>query len=98
MLPGMLYQDLPRIDTSQLDGWGRWLPPALIVAAAVTAAFVLLLLAQPILALAVTVAGVVGAGLAFAKAPRAPVPSEPLMIGPDFSLIGSALGLSREPT
>jgi two-component system cell cycle sensor histidine kinase/response regulator CckA len=94
----MLHQELPRIDSTPLGGWGRWLAPALVGGAALTAAFLLLLLAQPMLALAATVAGLVGAGLAFAKAPRAAVPSEPLLVGPDFSLIGSALGLSREPT
>jgi len=30
----MLYQELPRIESTPLDGWGRWLAPALIFAAA----------------------------------------------------------------
>ena len=27
----MLHQKLPRIDSTPLDGWGRWLAPALIL-------------------------------------------------------------------
>ena len=45
----MLYQELPPIDSTPLDGWGRWLAPALIAGAALTAALLLLLVGQPLL-------------------------------------------------
>ena len=46
----MLHQELPRIDSTPLDGWGDWLIPAMIGAAAITAAAVMLLVGQPWLA------------------------------------------------
>ena len=94
----MLHQELPRIESTPLDGWGRWLAPALIGGAAVSVAFLCLLLAQPRIAVVAIVAGVIGAGWVLAKAPRESALVEPLAVGPDFSLVGSALGLSREPT
>jgi two-component system cell cycle sensor histidine kinase/response regulator CckA len=93
----MLYQELPPIDSSPLDGWGRWLLPALIGAAALTLALLLVLLAQPLLAFALLVVGVAGAALAYVRSPRAAHPGEILAIGPDYSLVGSALGFSRDP-
>ncbi len=93
----MLYQELPRIDSTPLDRWGRWLSPALIGAAALTAAVVLLLLGDELLALVVMVAGL-GAGLAVLRRPaQADVPPQALVAGPDYSLVGSALGLGRDP-
>jgi two-component system, cell cycle sensor histidine kinase and response regulator CckA len=93
----MLYQELPRIDSTPLDGWSRWLAPALIFAAGLSAAFVLLLLAQPLLGGIALMAGAVGAVVAYARTPRAVLRDEPLLVGPDYSLLGSALGLAREP-
>jgi hypothetical protein len=40
----MLHQELPRIDSSPLDGWGSWLAPALIAGAALSGASLLLAL------------------------------------------------------
>ncbi|HZC38299.1 MAG TPA: PAS domain-containing protein, partial [Sphingomicrobium sp.] len=94
----MLYQELPRIESAPLDGWGRWLAPAVIVAAAITLASLLVLAAQPYVAVAALLAGLAGAGIIYFRAPRDLAPSEPLVVGPDYSLVGSALGLSREPT
>jgi len=54
----MLYQELPQIESTRLEGWGRWLAPALIAGVAVTAALLLLLAGQPAIA-ALVVAGVV---------------------------------------
>jgi two-component system cell cycle sensor histidine kinase/response regulator CckA len=93
----MLYQDLPRIDSTPLDQWGRWLVPALIVAAAITLAVPLLLAGWPLLAgMAVAVGGAGGVAGLRRQHPAKPL-SQPLSAGPDYSLVGSALGLSREP-
>src|SRR3982751_3650951 len=94
----MLYQELPRIESAPLDGWGRWLAPAVIVAPALTLAALLVFVGQPYVALAATLAGVVGAVVVIIRAPHNTPPSERLVVGPDYSLVGSALALSREPT
>ncbi len=93
----MLYQELPRIDSTRLDGSGRWLAAALIVGAALTAGLLLFLLGQPIIAGAVVLAGVIGAVIAAVRAPGVSAPSEPLIAGPDYALLGSAMGLSSDP-
>src|SRR5690348_11298640 len=94
----MLHQELPRIDATPLDGWGRWLVPAIIAAAALTVALVLLLIGVRSIAALAVVAGAIGAGLALRGSRKAPQGIEPIARGgPDFSLVGSALGLSRDP-
>jgi two-component system, cell cycle sensor histidine kinase and response regulator CckA len=93
----MLYQELPRIDSTPLDGWSRWLAPALIGAAAITAAVVVLLVGQPLIAGLALVAGAIGAGLSLRRSGADKPPIETLVGGPDYSLVGSALGLSRDP-
>jgi two-component system cell cycle sensor histidine kinase/response regulator CckA len=93
----MLYQELPTIDSAPLDGWGRWLAPALIAAAALTAALVLLLLRQPWVAAGAFVAGLAGAALARLRPARREETPEPLATGPDYALVGSVLGLSDDP-
>src|SRR5690242_6415406 len=97
MAPAMLYQELPRIDSTPFDGWARWLAPALIFGAALSAALVLLLVAQPQLGGAAILVGAFGAAFAYVRAPGQSLPAEPLVAGPDFSLVGSALGLTKEP-
>ena len=93
----MLYQELPRIDSTPLDQWGRWLVPALIVATAITLAVPLLLAGWPLLAgMAVAVGGAGGLAGLRRQHPAKPL-SQPLSAGPDYSLVGSALGLSRDP-
>ena len=93
----MLYQSLPAIESDRLDRWERWLAPALAAAAGVTVAILLLLAGKPSLAAAAAVAGLAaGAFLHFRGLPPA-AKVEPLVIGPDYSLVGSALGLSRDP-
>jgi two-component system, cell cycle sensor histidine kinase and response regulator CckA len=93
----MLYQELPRIDTNSLDGWSRWLVPAVIIAAALTLATLLLLVGQALFAAAAFVGGVAAAAFVSLKRPTEIGNTEPLVVGPDYSLLGSALGLSREP-
>jgi len=93
----VLYQELPRIDETPLDGWGRWLVPALTAAAALTAGLVLLLVGQVVIAAVIVAAGAIGGVVALRKPAAAPQLAEPLAAGPDYSLVGSALGLSRDP-
>ncbi len=93
----MLYQELPAIESTPLDRWGRWLAPALIAGAAATAALLLLMAEQSAIAGAAAVAGIAGAALAYLRSPASPAPREPLVIGPDYALLGSALRLIADP-
>src|SRR5690349_7764808 len=93
----MLYQELPRIDSTPLDGWSRWLAPVLVGAAAVTVAFVLALAGYPRIGGLAALAGAASAVLLLRKPAASADPEEPLVGGPDYSLVGSALGLSRDP-
>ena len=93
----MLYQELPTIESTPLDGWGRWLAPGLFLGAAVTAAVLLLLLGQSLLAGVAALVGIAGAAAAYFRSPAPSVRSEQLVAGPDYALLGSALGLSRDP-
>jgi two-component system cell cycle sensor histidine kinase/response regulator CckA len=98
MLSSMLYQELPRIESTRLDGWGRWLLPAVIAAAALTATVLLLVLGQRWFAVAAVFAGLAGAAFVYLREPSEPVvAADPLVGGPDYSLVGAALSLGREP-
>ena len=92
----MLFQELPPIESTALDRWERWLSPGIIAAAGLSIGLVFLLFGLPILA---AVAAAVGAGAALVAAVRSPkrdMVHEQLSLGPDYGLVGSALGLSRE--
>ncbi|MFL6847740.1 MAG: two-component system sensor histidine kinase NtrB, partial [Sphingomicrobium sp.] len=91
----MLQQELPRIDSSPLDGWSRWLTPLLTVAAGLTAGLLLYLAGQSTLAAVAIVAGLVAAGVAYVRGSKSPPFHEPIVAGPDYSLVGSALGLCK---
>ena len=93
----MLYQELPAIESTRLDGWGRWLAPALIVGAGATAAILLLFARQPLIAGAIAIAGLVSAAVAYLRSGSSPAPAGALVVGPDYALLGSALGLSGDP-
>jgi two-component system cell cycle sensor histidine kinase/response regulator CckA len=93
----MLYEELPRIEATPLDGWGRWLAPALAAAAGLTLALLFLLLSYPIGAALALLAGAAGGAILHLRRPVASAPSERLVTGPDFSLVGSALGMIRDP-
>ncbi|HEX6073605.1 MAG TPA: response regulator [Sphingomicrobium sp.] len=93
----MLYQELPRIESTPLDGWARWLTPALIFGAALSAAVIFLLIGRSPLAAAAVLLGAGGAAFAYVRAPRSAAKGEPLVAGPDYSVAGSALGLIGEP-
>jgi two-component system cell cycle sensor histidine kinase/response regulator CckA len=93
----MLHQDLPRIDSTPLDGYGRWLAPALIAGAALTAALLLLLSGQPTFAGVAAAIGVIAAGAFHWLGDRRQPVSSAISLGPDFSLVGSALGVCADP-
>jgi len=93
----MLYQELPRIEPTALDPWARWLAPALIGAAAVSAALLSMLAGLPVLAGVAIALGIAGCAVTLRKAGTAQISTEPLVGGTDYSLVGSALGLSRDP-
>src|SRR5829696_9015325 len=94
----MLYQELPSIDATPLDGGSRWLMPALLGGAALTAASLSWLLGYPMVAAGVAAVGLVGAIAVLLAEKRADLPAvEPLGVAPDYSVIGSTLGLSPEP-
>ena len=93
----MLYQELPRLDSTPLDKWDRWLLPALAGAAALTAALVMLVAGHLIIAVVCLVAGLAGAAFSARKSPGASYPTEQIIGAPDYSLVGSALGLSNDP-
>ena len=93
----MLYQELPRIESTPLDQWGRWLAPALILAAALSGALILLLAGQPLVAGAAALVGAVTALVASLRSPRQPMSREVVIAGPDYSVVGAALALAKEP-
>jgi two-component system, cell cycle sensor histidine kinase and response regulator CckA len=94
----MLYQELPRIDSTPLDRWGRWLAPALVAAAALTAALILLLAGQAVVAGAALLAGVAGATITRRRLDASSLSiAQPLVAAPDYLLVGSVLSLSADP-
>ena len=99
MLPATCCtKSCPGLISSPLDGWSRWLVPTVALGAALTFAVFLLLLAQPWFAAAAVFGGLAAFSFLHRKPPGPTLPDEPLVAGPDYSLVGSALGLSREPT
>jgi two-component system cell cycle sensor histidine kinase/response regulator CckA len=90
----MLHQQLPSTDVAALAPAPSWLLPALAAAAALSLALIAWLAGQPLLAAALLVAG-----LAAVPAMRLVGRSRPdaaelaVPPGPDFSLVGSTLGL-----
>jgi len=93
----MLHQELPSIESTPLDGWGRWLAPALAAAAGLTAAVMLLIFGQRLLAVLALVAGTAVGVLLVRRAPAAEAGDAPLTAGPDYALVGAALGLNENP-
>src|SRR5947207_4402598 len=93
----MLYQELPSIESTAFDGWERWLVPAVAVAAGLTAAVILQILGQTNAAVVALVAGGATAALLARHSPAAVSSAEPLAAGPDYSLVGAAVGLIDQP-
>ncbi len=89
----MLHQELPDLDTVPA-GAMRFLVPGLVGAAAASAAAAFWLLGLPLVGIVAAVAIVAIFGIALVLERRAhPLAVEPLSVAPDFSLLGSALGL-----
>ena len=93
----MLHQELPRIDATPLDGWTQWLAPALIAGAGLSLALILLLFGQAVVAAGVTAAAFLAAFLAYRKIELPALPVGAGATSPDYSIVGSALGLMRDP-
>jgi two-component system cell cycle sensor histidine kinase/response regulator CckA len=93
----VLYQELPRIDAAPLSGMGRWLAAAIVAGAALTIGIVLLLLSQPLIAAATVAVGAAVAGVLYFRHPRQVGGTEPLIVGPDYSVAGLALAHCEEP-
>jgi two-component system cell cycle sensor histidine kinase/response regulator CckA len=93
----MLYQELPPIESTRLESWGAWLVPALAAGAGLSAALLLFVGGEPVAAGATLLVGLAVAAFAYLRSPRAEAPAEPLVAGPDYTLLGSALGLSSDP-
>jgi two-component system cell cycle sensor histidine kinase/response regulator CckA len=92
----MLHQELPQIDSSPLGGWGSWLASALIAGAALSAALLLLALRLPAYAGLAGAVGALASGAIYWRGSRAQPVREAIVAGPDYALVGSALGMCRE--
>ena len=66
----MLHQELPRIDSTPLDGWEPWLVPALAAAVGLTLAIILLLFGQMFVGILVLAAGLGTAAVLVRREPR----------------------------
>ena len=93
----MLYQEVPPSDSKPLDRWERLLVPVLIGAGALTAAIVALVFGSKILAVVCLIFGAGGVVFELKKHPTVQPPDEMQVGGPDYALVGSALGLSTDP-
>ncbi|MEO6256311.1 MAG: hypothetical protein ABIO69_05840 [Sphingomicrobium sp.] len=94
----MLYQELPPIDVAPLNAASRWLTPALVGGAALTIGLFLLAGGYPLAAALFAAAGVICVpAVMLLQARSEPLPVASLSLAPDYAVIGSALGLSRDP-
>ena len=92
----MLHQDLTALELEPFGQQSRWLAPAVGAAAGISGALLLLIFGKPILAGAFLL---LCAGAAFAvtrTGEGSTIAAEELPYGPYYSLIGSALALSRD--
>ena len=93
----MLHQDLTSFGSNAARGWDRWLVPAIAAGFGLSAAVLLLLVGLPIPAAVAVVAGAIAAIVAARRFPRTHMPAISLSPGPDYALVGAAIGLSRDP-
>ena len=95
----MLQQELPLLDSRPVHGASRWLLPAVAVAGALTGAGVLWIAGATTAAtLFLLVCAIALPAAAYLKrSPKAVVPDlDQLAAAPDFSLVGSMLGLTGD--
>jgi len=95
----MLQQELPLLDSRPIDGASRWLVPAIAAAAALTgAALIWIAGASTAALLFLALCAVAFPAVALVRRrPAAPAPEiDQLVAAPDYSLIGSILGLTRD--
>ena len=92
----MLHQDLSALDLEPLGKRSRWLVPGIAAAAALSGALLFLIFGQPLLAGGfVLLCALAGWGAAkLDESPNSSVGG--LAAGPDYALIGSALGLTKD--
>ncbi|MEO6432600.1 MAG: response regulator [Sphingomicrobium sp.] len=94
----MLHQDLSLLDAEPIGPIDRWLLPALIAGAGLSTALVLVVAGLETAALVAAGTGIVGAIAAgVQRTGRGVLVPATLAGGADFSLIGAAIGLHREP-
>ena len=92
----MLYQQLPDLDAEPLGQRSRWLVPGIAVAAAVSGALLLAIIGQPAWAGLFVLLGA-AAAYGATRLDTGPAPGlQALASGPDFSLIGTTLALSKD--
>jgi two-component system cell cycle sensor histidine kinase/response regulator CckA len=92
----MLQQELPLLDSRPVDGTSRWLVPAIAVAVAATGAGLLWIAGARTGAILFLLACAVAfpAAAYLRRRPRPEAPGvESLVASPDYSLVGSVLGL-----
>jgi two-component system cell cycle sensor histidine kinase/response regulator CckA len=93
----MLHQHLPELDSRSADAWARWLVPGLVAAVGLSAAAVLAIAGWPAAAASAAGLGLIAGAVLYVRAPAPVDPPQSLVVGPDYSLVGAALALSREP-
>ncbi|MBA3527562.1 MAG: response regulator [Sphingomonas sp.] len=91
----MLQHDLPSSGAHPLDRAGAYLLPALVTASALTLAALAWIAGLPLVALLLVVAG---AALLAMRSRKPAVDLAQAVAGPDFSVVGAALALSRDAT
>ena len=93
----MLQQDLPSLEAHPLDRAGALLVPGIAAAAALTVAGLAWIAGFPVIALLVVAASAVAlGGLSIMRSRRPAVDLAQAVGGPDFSVVGAALELSKE--
>ncbi|HYI42773.1 MAG TPA: ATP-binding protein, partial [Sphingomicrobium sp.] len=92
----MLQQDLPSIDSEPLDRAGAWMVPAVAGAAALTVAALAAIAGFPLAALLIAGSAIVVAAVLWLRSGRSAVDLSAAVAGPDFSVVGATLGLTKD--
>ena len=91
----MLHQELPRIESTPLDGWERWIVPALAVGRGADRCRHPAVVGQALLAALAIVGGAWCRRPAFAPSDPPSASSSRLSPGPDYSLVGCGARTQR---